>query len=218
MTMTQNGNGVLEKSSRSIAEGPTYKETSLGDLRTEEGTKARAHSDRLLTLGQPPEDSNLDKIRDILFGEETSSQNKRFERIEQHLTQECDQLRADFKHQIHTLEERIISQLTDVAKRLETESAARESAVARINQTQSNTETAFERRTRRIDEKAYETTNQLQSEIKQSVKTLQDNLESQMIELLSKLEEESASNKNSSRKEKAQLSALFKDLSKQLED
>ena len=51
-----------------------------------------------------PSSGNLDKVRDLLFGNQVRDLDKKFNRLEERLSKECDKLREDTKKRLDSLE------------------------------------------------------------------------------------------------------------------
>ncbi len=68
---------------------------------------------------------NVDKIRDILFGNQMREVDKRFDRLEKILSKDIDSLRNDNARQIESLKTFVESELEILAARLASEERAR---------------------------------------------------------------------------------------------
>ena len=165
-----------------------------------------------------PAADNLNKIRDILFGEQVQTQHQRFERLEDRLSQECADLRTDFHTRLDQLESRLSHRLDNLFEQLRREETTRGDETVALRQTVDEVETLAERRSAQLEEKLDAIAHDLQADIKHQTLTLKENLEGQLEELLAELENETTERKRSGNAERAKLAALFGDLSKQLEN
>ena len=68
------------------------------------------------------EDGNMDKIRDILFGNQTKDYEKRFIRMETQLTQEAAALKEELLKRIDALEDYFKQEIKDINGRIKNES------------------------------------------------------------------------------------------------
>jgi len=185
---------------------------------TEESNSHTEHDRSSRASPQPSEAlNNLDKIRDILFGQQASKQAQQLKALDQKLTQECNTLRSDFYQRFQTLENRLSDRITQLTQTLETEVADKNKAVEHLHHKLDSTTQTFEQTTSSLSEKATEITQDLQAEIKHQVLTLKDSLEEQIYELISQIEEETRARKDSTVSQKHQLSTLLRNLSEQLQ-
>lgn len=146
----------------------------------------------------PPEAERLDQIRDILFGQQVQTHDRRFETLEQRLSEDYTHLRNDFLDRIEALESRLMDHIDSLTGRLRDE------------------ETARDRQGATLDEKVAETDKDLRAEIKHQTLTLTANLEQQIEDVLLRLEQESTVRKQVTNTERTRLSSLLGELSKQL--
>ena len=168
------------------------------------------------------EAKKLDKIRDILFGEQVQTHEQRFEQLEQKLDRECDRLRTEFQEtlqqQISKLEDRLVDHVDRLSEQIKTEENDRKAENERIKQSIANNEERFDRRLEGLDGKVGETRQELLDELKHQIIELKSSIESQIDDAIANLEQEVTSRKASIKQERNKLSALFGELSQQLGD
>ena len=179
--------------------------------------KADKAIDESPASSRTPELENLNKIRDILFGQQVQTHDQRFEQLERRLVEECADLRADFDRRMNSLESRLVNRLDSLTQRLQTEETARKDAAVRLSHTITESERASERRASQLEGKINAATHDLHTEIKHQTLTLKDLLEQQIYEIATALEKETTARKRSTEAERTQLSKLLGELSKQLE-
>lgn len=75
---------------------------------------------------------NMDKIRDILFGNQARDYEKRFIRMEQQLSQDAAELKEELLRRIDTLENYIKQEFSDINDRIKRESGDRSSGEKRL--------------------------------------------------------------------------------------
>lgn len=91
-------------------------------------------ADEASSSDDPSASGNLDKIRDILFGEQARNHERRFAQLEQHLIREASDLRADLKRRFEALETYIKKEVDAVMGRLTHEQETRSEAVTKLAQ------------------------------------------------------------------------------------
>lgn len=77
---------------------------------------------------------NMDKIRDILFGHQARDYEKRFAGLENQLTRDAAELKAELLKRIDTLETYVKQEIRDINHRINSESAARSDADTKLTQ------------------------------------------------------------------------------------
>lgn len=145
-----------------------------------------------------PDAKRLDQIRDILFGQQVQTHDRRFESLEQRLSEDYTHLRSDFLDRIEALESRLMDHIDSLTGRIRDE------------------ETTRDRQGTTLDEKIADTNKDLRAEIKHQTLTLTANLEQQIEDVLRRLEQESTVRKQVTNVERTRLSNLLGELSKQL--
>ena len=163
------------------------------------------------------EQKDLNKIRDILFGQQVRTHEQRFERLEQKLEEERDRLRNDFHSQISQLEDRLVEHVDRLSEQIRTETSDRQSADESIRQTLADKDTEINSQLSSLDERLTETRRETLAELKHEVTTLRAEMETKIDELFSNLERESASRTHNIEKEREKLSALFGQMAQQLQ-
>src|SRR6516165_11426379 len=75
--------------------------------------------------GELREGANVEKIRDILFGNNMREYEKRFARLEERLTKSSEALREDLKKRFDSLETYVREEMESLGGRLKTEKSER---------------------------------------------------------------------------------------------
>lgn len=99
---------------------------------TEEATSTTAKDST--DTGLPPEVTSLEKVRDILFGEEVQRLSERQEQINAHLTQQIGDLKTATSEKIKTLEHALIQKIDALGAQLNTEEKQRSRDVTGLQQ------------------------------------------------------------------------------------
>ena len=174
--------------------------------------------------------NKLEKIRDILFGQQVQTQEQRFDKLEQRFRQDYSRLKADFSQRLDTLENRIMDRLDQLTERLREEEDSRVEAVTRLGQrlsqdigdearSRDHQTTALGAHMSQINQnlRAELKINQdLRAELKHETLALKDSLEQQIEGILAHLEKETVERKRGAQAERARLSSLLSVLSQQL--
>ena len=84
--------------------------------------------------GAIDESGKVDRIRDILFGSQMRDYDSRFQRLDERLTREAADARADTQKRLEALENFIKGALESLTNRLNTEQFARGHAVEKLAQ------------------------------------------------------------------------------------
>jgi uncharacterized phage infection (PIP) family protein YhgE len=141
----------------------TYTDQSVDAHRGPAGSSPKksdvAHSD------DPSASGNLDKIRDILFGEQAREHDRRFAQLEQHLLREAADLRNDLKRRFESLEGYIKKEVDALTGRLTKEQEVRGESVTKLT-------TDLTRLAATLEEKAHQLeaqTSQTQSHLLQQL-------------------------------------------------
>jgi len=131
---------------------------------------------------------SLNRIRDILFGQQVRDHESQFATLELRLVEETGRLRADFGQQLTALDVKLTQQIETLAQQIEAEKSERQQAVKELQrEAQSQTQALREALTERIDA------------------------------VLARLEQEQCDRTTSTKSQKAQLAGLFVQLAEQLE-
>ena len=77
---------------------------------------------------------NVDQIREILFGPLIREYGQRLSRIEERLSQETSELKAELRRRLDSLEAYTRQEMSDLGKRLQTERCERTESVNRLSQ------------------------------------------------------------------------------------
>lgn len=164
----------------------------------------------------PSESGNLDKIRDILFGNQVRDYEQRFTRLEEHLIKECSNLREDTKKRLDSLETYIKNEVDSLTNRLHSEQTERHESVTEINQEIQNLSKNLERKIAQLDEQTAQNQRDLRQQILDQSKRLDDDLKHNHTELLATLERE-AKELQTQKTDRSALARLFAELSIRLD-
>jgi hypothetical protein len=161
------------------------------------------------------EASNIDKIRDILFGVQMRDYEKRFTRLEERLLKESQDLRDETRRRFDSLEAFVKSEFAAVTDRLQSEQRTRDESVQSLSRDLQETGKALERKLTQFDDQTTRTQRDLRQQILDQSKSLSDEIRQKYEELSALLEREVAELGNA-KTDRASLASLFSELSLRL--
>lgn len=129
----------------------TTRTTAKSRKKTNDSTEAAASTTKSNEAIPAAEVTSLEKVRDLLFGEEVQRLNTRQEQIEAHFSQSISDLKSDTLDRIQKLEEKLIKRLDALGADLKSEEKSRSQDDSglqeHINETNESL-TGFENKTR----------------------------------------------------------------------
>jgi DNA anti-recombination protein RmuC len=126
---------------------------------------------------------NLEKIRDLLFGDQVRESERRLSRLEERLVNECAELKEDTRRRFESLELFMKQEIESLAEQLKTEQAARTESLSEISQALRDTVKNFDKKSLQFDEQAGKAQRELRQQIMEQSKTLRDELTDKSREL-----------------------------------
>ena len=138
--------------------------------------------------GQTVEADALNRIRDILFGQQVRESESHFAALELRLVQETGTLRAEFNQQLMALEVKVTQQIAALSEQIAAEQSTRQTAIT-----------------------------ELQSALKTEIQALHAALDEQIETVLQKLAQEQQDRSSGTQAQKVQLSKLFAELAQNIE-
>ncbi|MFO0698702.1 MAG: hypothetical protein U0236_05695 [Nitrospira sp.] len=135
----------------------------------------------------PSASGNLDKIRDILFGEQAREHDRRFAQLEQHLLREATDLRHDLKRRFESLELYIKKEVESLTHRLSKEQDVRGESVTRLTQDLAHLAATLEEKARRLEQQAIQAQSQVLQQLTERTNELADDVRTRHAETTSAL-------------------------------
>jgi len=126
--------------------------------------------------GAIDEGGKVDRIRDILFGSQMRDYDGRFHRLDERLTRDAADTRADTQKRLEALETFIKGALESVSNRLNTEQFARGHAVEKLSSDLAETAKALELATKNLGEHADREFHALRQQLLDQSKALGDEI------------------------------------------
>jgi DNA anti-recombination protein RmuC len=136
-----------------------------------------------LAAGEPGAAGNLDKIRDLLFGDQVRESERRLSRLEERLMQGYTELKEDTRRRFESLELFVKREIELLTERLRAEHAARDESLSDLSETLRETVKSFEKKTLQLDEQTSKAQRDLHQEMLEQSKKLRDEFSEQSREL-----------------------------------
>jgi hypothetical protein len=119
-----------------------------------------------------PGGGNIDKIRDIIFGNQMRDYEKRFVRLEERLLKDSIELREEVKRRLAQLESHGIKELETLADRLKNEQAERAGAHQELTREVRELGKASDKKIAQLDEQAINGARDLRQQLLDQAKQL----------------------------------------------
>lgn len=158
---------------------------------------------------------NLDKVRDILFGNQVREQEKRFTRLEERLVKECTNLRDETRERLESLEMYIQREVESLTARLKTEQAERDTAVQELAQEIKDITKSLEKKIAQLEEQSTQSQRDLRQQILDQSKSLSDVIRQKYEEASAALERE-AQELRIDKTDRSTLASLFTEMAMRL--
>ncbi|BAY27210.1 hypothetical protein NIES2100_70320 [Calothrix sp. NIES-2100] len=155
--------------------------------------------------------NSLDKVRDILFGNQVREVDKRFARLEERLVKELTNLRDETKKRLDYLETYIKKEVDSLTERLKNEQLERDTAVKILAEDHKNLTNSLEKKIAQFDEQTTNSQRELREHLLNQSNSLQDDIRQKYEEILTLLERESQELRRE-KTDRSQLASLFSEL------
>jgi hypothetical protein len=165
--------------------------------------------------GTLTEASNIDKIREILFGVQMRDYEKRFSRVEERLLKESSDLRDDTRKRFDALEAFVKSEIEALSERLLAEQRNRDESVQNLSRELQDTGKSLERKLAQFDEQTARGQRELRQQILDQSKSLSDEIRQKADELSALLDRQVAELGNA-KTDRAALAGLFSEVALRL--
>lgn len=141
--------------------------------------------------GTIDESQNVDRIRNILFGSQMRDYDGRFQRLEERLTREADEVRADLQRRLDALEGFMRSEGESMTHRLATEHNERSQAMEKIAHDLGETAKRLEEKINNLDSQAAKEIRDVRQQLLDQSKALSGEMKEKYDHLKAGLEQES---------------------------
>jgi len=159
--------------------------------------------------------SNIEKIRSILFGNQMRDYEARFVRLEAQASQESAELRADFRRRFESLEGYVRQELDALNERLTSEYHDRSGAMQDVQRTVEALGQGLDKRVHQLDEQMSKAQRELRQQLLAQSKQQRDDMQAGISEL-SALVQRELQQLRSDKTDRAALAGLLTDLAARL--
>jgi 23S rRNA pseudoU1915 N3-methylase RlmH len=155
--------------------------------------------------------SNIDKIKELLFGAQMREYEKRFARLEERLIKECVSLREETRHQLTSIEQTIHQRLDALDGALKSEQTQRDQALKGLNEEFKAVTQALEKELDQLEDQTSQRQRELRQQVLEQSKMLDDEIRQNYQEILTLLERRTQELR-SEKADRAALASLFREL------
>jgi hypothetical protein len=166
---------------------------------------------------EPAGSGNLEKVRDILFGNHMREVDRRFARLEERMVKETRDLRDDVKRRLDALEAHVNRETETLAGQLRQERTERLEGDVRFARELSDTAAAFERRSAALEEHQAKGQREIRQQMLEQQQRLGDDLREKVDEVLAALARETHELRTDKTDRQA-LASLLKEMAMRLTD
>ena len=159
--------------------------------------------------------TNLDKIRDILFGAQVRDHERRFAKLEAQLLAEAAQLRNDLKERFASLEQYIRKEVDTVTGRLTAEEQDRTDAVGRLTTELQTLAGVLQQTATQLREQSEQAHHDLRTQLQNQATSLSGDFTQQHAALSATLDD-AVRQLSHQKTDRASLATLFQELSQRL--
>lgn len=143
-----------------------------------------------LAMSSSSEPNSLDKVRDILFGNQVRDIDTRFSRLEERLIKECTSLRDETRSRLDSLENYIKQEVESLANQIKNEHGDRDRTIKLLRDETLTIKSTLEEQISQVDEYANRSQRELREQLFNQSKSLQDALAQKYEEMIALLERE----------------------------
>ncbi|RCJ24485.1 hypothetical protein A6S26_18085 [Nostoc sp. ATCC 43529] len=161
------------------------------------------------------ESRSLDKVREILVGNQIRDVEKRFIRLEERLMQEFTNVRDESKKRLDALENYVKQEVDSLTQRLKNEQKERDIQLKALAEENKNVSLNLENKLTQFDEQTTKSQRELHDQILNQSKSLQDDIQKKSQEILVLLERE-VQQLRRDKTDRSNLAAMFAELAVKL--
>ena len=175
------------------------------------GARARPGSDPELSTADAASDSNIDQLRDIIFGGQMREYERRFARMEERIAKELTDVREEVRDRCTTLERYVRDELESITVELRVSQQSRTADERRLSQSIVDAANGAEERIAALSDLV----GQQHRELLEQTKTLTDDVQRRHADLLALVERDAAELRDG-KADRTALSALFMEVALRL--
>ena len=158
---------------------------------------------------------NIDKIRDILFGNQMREYERRFSRLEERLVKEFTDSRDETKKRLDSIEVYVRQEIEALNEVLKKQQNAQEQAIRELSQDYKNQINSLDQKMTQFDENLSKSGREVRQQILEQSKSLNDEMKQKFAEILNVVERESQELRND-KANRSTLSMLFAEMAMRL--
>ena len=117
---------------------------------------------------------SLEKVRELLFGDQMRDSDRRLNRLEERLLKGHAELQDDMRRRFESLERFVKKEVESLAERLKAEQSSREEAMSGLSQALHDMLKTFEKKTGQLDEQSAGAQREIRQQLMEQSKMLRD--------------------------------------------
>ncbi len=164
---------------------------------------------------EAPEDGNIDKIRDILFGSQSRDFERRFSRMEERLSNDISEMRDDVRKRLESLEEYIKSEVKSLTERLGGEQNSRADAVKSLSDDLKDLSHNFDKKVTNLNDQSAKSESEFRQQMLAQSRSLSDEIQKKHSESQTSLNRE-AEKIRDEKTDRTALAELFTEMAMRL--
>jgi hypothetical protein len=166
-------------------------------------------------MSELPGGGNIDKIRDIIFGNQMRDYEKRFVRLEERLMKESTDLREEVKRRLEQLEVHSRKEIEALGERVKNEHEERQAADQELTRELRDLGKSTDKRVSQLDDQAVKSGRDLRQQLLDQAKQLSDELKHKFDSLALAIDRE-ATELRDDKTDRAALASLFTEMAMRL--
>lgn len=168
-------------------------------------------SNSLSSVDEEIPGSNINKVKEILFGDQIREYERRFVRLEDRLVRECSHLREDTHQQFEALKLYIQQEINGLAAALKSEQIQRDEVLKDMDEAFKIITRTLEQRVEQLEVETSQRQRELRQQLLEQSKMLDDEIRQKYQEILAILERRTQELR-AEKADRSTLASLFRDL------
>jgi hypothetical protein len=191
-------------------------DVSLADVTPSKGgARPRPSSGPERSTTDPDSSSNIDQLRDIIFGGQIREYERRFVRMEERIAKELADVREEVRHRCTALERYVGDEVESLTIDLRASQQSRTAEELRLSQSIVDAAKAAEERVAALSELVAKQHRELRAQLLEQTKTLTDDVHRRHADLLALVERDAAELRDG-KADRTALSTLFMEVALRL--
>ena len=160
--------------------------------------------------------ASLEQVRNLLFGNQQKDTERRLQLLERRIGEECEEVRADLRARVESLEQFLKDEIAAVVDRLKGETGERKEAHRDLSKGLNDLSKSLEKRITKLDEQTSTSHSKLRQSLLDQSKELRDQLKQRIDEVRQGLDDSTGS-LDERKVDRLDLAALLSDVAIQLQ-